>query len=78
MAEWDFAQWLKFGGTWLAIFAFVGGIIAQTSGGVSGAGFREGMWKGVEVFFVVLAIIGVGIGAFAVIAMVSNSVNSSL
>ncbi len=59
MFNMDFAAGMKFALTALAIFAVIGGITAQTTQGASGRGFMEGMWKGVEIFF--LAALGVGI-----------------
>ncbi|HEX9745354.1 MAG TPA: hypothetical protein VGB30_07995 [bacterium] len=78
MADWDFATWMRVGLTWLAIFAVIGGIVSQTSGGASGRGFVEGMWKGVEIFFLVAVAGFVIYGAMLALGMISTTVNSSL
>jgi len=62
---------------WLAIFAVVGGIIAQTTGGVSGRGFMEGMWKGVEWYFIVLLGIGIIVAVIWGVGMMSTAINSN-
>ena len=62
---------------WLAIFGIVGGIIAQTSGGVSGRGFMEGVWKGVEIYFIVLLGIGIIIAVIWGVGMMSTAINSN-
>jgi len=75
MSEWGFVEWLKFAGVWAAVFAVVGGIITQTSGGISGRGFMEGMWKGIEWFF--LAAVGVVViwGIFQIMGVATTSIN---
>jgi len=78
MGEWNFAQWLRFALIWLGIFAVIGGIISQGSGGASGRGFFEGMWKGVEIFFLVVLIIGVLGACFWGMTAISSSLNSSI
>jgi hypothetical protein len=77
MADWDFSQWLRFMLIWLAVFAGIGGIISQTNSGASGRGFLEGMWKGVEVFFIVAVIIGVIYGVLVMMGVISTALNSS-
>ena len=77
MGEWTFSEWLRFGLIWLAIFGFVGGIIAQTSGGISGRGFMEGVWKGVEIFALIVVIILVLIGVFWGLNSIASTLNSS-
>ena len=62
---------------WLAVFAVVGGIIAQTTGGVSGRGFMEGMWKGVEWYFIVLLGIGIIIAVIWGVGMMSTAINAN-
>ncbi len=75
--DWTFADWLRIGGVWLVIFAVVGGIISQTSGGVSGRGFFEGMWKGVEWFLIVVVAIIVLMGVAFVMGMTTGALNTS-
>ncbi len=77
MLDWDFAQWSKFLLTALAIFALIGGITSQTSAGVSGRGFLEGMWKGTEWFLIGVAIAIAGVGVLWGMGMISNALNSA-
>jgi len=70
-----FEQILKLALVWLGIFAVVGGIVSQTTAGVSGRGFMEGMWKGIEWFM--YAVLGIAV-IFAVIwgiGMMSTAIN---
>ena len=68
-------EWLKFALVWLAIFAVIGGIISQTSGGMSGRGFMEGMWKGLEWYFIVVVAWVVLVGVYFGIGMISTALN---
>ncbi len=77
MFDWSFAEWLKFALVWLAIFAVIGGIISQTTGGMSGRGFMEGMWKGVEWYFIVVVVCVVLVGVLWGMGMISTTLNSS-
>lgn len=77
MENWSWDQWLHVGIFWLGLFAVVGGIVSLTSGGLSGRGFIEGLWKGVEWFFIVLIVIAVGYGALLVLGLIGNALNSS-
>ena len=54
MQDWSWEQWVRVGFIWAGIFALCGGIIAQMTEGMSGRGFVEGMWKGIEWFFIVV------------------------
>jgi hypothetical protein len=74
--DWTFADWLKMGVIWLVVFAVIGGIVSQTAGGVSGRGFWEGMWKGVEWFFIVVVGVCVLFGILYVMGMTSSALNS--
>jgi len=76
MFDWTFDQLLKTGLTLLVIFAFLGGIISQSSGGMSGRGFLEGMWKGVEWFLIMVVGIGILYGILAVMGMTSSALNT--
>jgi len=76
MVDWTFEQWLTNGLILLAIFAVVGGIVSQTSAGMSGRGFMEGMWKGVEWFFIVVLGVGVLYGVLWVMGLTSNALNT--
>jgi len=76
MTEWTFQQWLTNGLVLLAIFAVVGGIVSQTSGGMSGRGFMEGMWKGVEWFFIAVVGVGVLFGVLWIMGLTSNALNT--
>jgi hypothetical protein len=78
MFDMSFAQTTKMVLTFLVIFAVVGGIVSQTTQGASSRGFMEGMWKGVEIFFLVLVVIGVIFLVMLGMGMVSNSINSSI
>jgi len=76
MLNWSFIEWLKFALVWLAIFAVIGGIISQTSAGMSGRGFMEGMWKGVEWYFIVVVVCVVLLGVLWGMGMISTTLNS--
>ncbi len=67
---------IKFALVWLAVFAMVGGFVSQSTAGVSGRGFVEGMWKGVEWFFIVVVGILVIMAVMWGMGMMSNAVNS--
>ncbi len=71
------ADGLKFALGTAAAFAIVGGIVSQTSGGVSGRGFWEGMWKGIEWWFIALAIVGIIIGGMWVLGFTANQLNTN-
>jgi len=77
MADMDSGSIVRLILVWLAVFAVVGGIIAQTTGGVSGRGFMEGMWKGVEWYFIVLLGIGIIIAVIWGVGMMSTAINSN-
>ena len=62
---------------WLAVFAFIGGMVAQSSAGVSGRGFVEGMWKGVEWFFIAAVAVLVVVAIIWGTGMMSTAVNSN-
>ena len=76
MQDMDSGSVIKLILVWLAVFAVVGGIIAQTTGGVSGRGFMEGMWKGVEIYFIVLLVIGIIIAVMWGMGMMSSAINA--
>ncbi|MCX6647568.1 MAG: hypothetical protein NTY09_14590 [bacterium] len=78
MFDMSFAQGTKMVLTFLVIFAVVGGIVSQTTQGASGRGFMEGMWKGVEIYFLVLVGIGVIFLVMLGMGMVSTAVNTSI
>jgi hypothetical protein len=75
LTNWDLTMRLGIGT--LVVFCIVGGIVAQTSGGASGRGFMEGMWKGVEWWFIALVVFGLILGAFWVMGFTSNQLNSN-
>lgn len=76
MFDWTFDQLLRTGLVLLVIFALIGGIVSQTSGGVSGRGFLEGMWKGVEWFLIMVVGIAVLYGILAIMGLTSNALNT--
>ena len=76
MGDWGWDQWMRFTLTWAAIFAIGGGIISQTTEGVSGRGFVEGMWKGIEWFFIVVVGIGILWLAWMGLMQLSSSLNA--
>jgi hypothetical protein len=76
MFDWTWDQLLRTALVLLVIFAMVGGIVSQTSGGVSGRGFLEGMWKGVEWFLIMVVGIAVIYGILFVMGMTSNALNT--
>jgi len=76
LLEWTFADWLRIGVIWLVVFAVIGGIVSQTAGGVSGRGFWEGVWKGVEWFLIVVVCICVLFGILYVMGMTSSALNT--
>jgi hypothetical protein len=76
MFDWTWDQLLRTALVLLVIFAMVGGIVSQTSGGVSGRGFFEGMWKGVEWFLIMVVGIAVIYGILFVMGMTSNALNT--
>jgi hypothetical protein len=78
MFDMSFAQGTKMVVTFLIIFGIVGGIVSQTTQGASMQGFMEGVWKGVEIYFLVLVAIGVIFLAMLGMGMISNAVNSSI
>jgi len=57
MQDWGFQEWLKFAAVWAVIFAIVGGIVAQTTEGMSWNGFVAGLWKGIEWFFIAAVVV---------------------
>lgn len=59
------------------VFAVVGGIVSQSSQGASAKGFWEGMWKGVEIFFLVLVAIGIIYAVLLGMGMINTTLNSS-
>ncbi len=76
ITDWDSV--LKVSLTALAIFCVIGGIVSQTSGGASGRGFMEGVWKGVEWWFIGVVALGIFIGVWYVIAVTANQLNTTL
>jgi len=78
MLDWTWDQWGRFALIWAGVFAVVGGIVAQSSGGISGRGFMEGMWKGIEIFFLVCLIIGIIMAVLFGMGMISNTLNSAV
>jgi len=78
MAEWQFQEWLRFGLVTLAIFAGVSGIVSQTTQGASGRGFMEGMWKGVEWWFIALVVVAVLYGAAPMMGITATAVNTGM
>ena len=72
----DWPQLFKTTGVILVVFMMVGGIVSQTTHGVSGAGFKEGMWKGVEWFFIALVAVVVVVAVVAVMGNISNAINA--
>ena len=76
MLDWTFDQWVKTGLILLVIFGAVGGIVSQTSGGVSGRGFMEGVWKGVEWFLILVVGVALLFGIAWVMGLTSNALNT--
>ena len=75
MEAWTMAQWAKNLVIIAAVFAIMGGIIAQTTEGASGRGFLEGMWKGIEWFLIIGISAAVLFGAWVGIMTLSGSLN---
>ena len=75
MEDWTMAQWAKNLVIIAAVFAIMGGIIAQTTEGASGRGFLEGMWKGIEWFLIIGISAAVLFGAWVGIMTLSGSLN---
>jgi hypothetical protein len=77
MFNWTWAEWGKFALIWAGVFALIGGIVAQTQGGASGRGFAEGMWKGIEIFFLVCLVVGIIIAVLWGMGNISNTLNTA-
>jgi hypothetical protein len=76
MSSWDFAHWLHFGGIMLIIFVICGGIISQTTEGMSWQGWMAGMWKGVEWFLIVVFVGAALFFGYLGIMYVASSMNA--
>jgi hypothetical protein len=76
MQDWGIQEWFRVAVIWAVIFAIVGGIISQSTEGMSWNGFVAGLWKGIEWFFIVAVVILVLFGAWYGLMILASTLNS--